>query len=256
MNFLFTIILGVVEGITEFLPISSTGHLVLTSKLLGLAQTDFLKSFEIAIQLGAILSVVVIYFKTLVLNKDVIKKVAAAFIPTGILGFILYKFVKTYLLESNKVILWSLLVGGILIIIFELLHKEKETAHEDIKDISYPKAALIGVAQSLAMIPGVSRSAATILGGLLLDIKRKTIVEFSFLLAVPTMLAATVYDLYKSSGSFAAGDFQYLALGFVVSFFVAWASVKFLLRFVKNHSFIAFGVYRILAAMVFWLIIF
>lgn len=137
-----------------------------------------------------------------------------------------------------------------------MLHKEKETARESIKDISYRKAALIGVAQSVAMIPGVSRSGATILGGLLLNIKRETIVEFSFLLAVPTMLAATVYDLYKSAGSFSGGEFNYLALGFVVSFVVSWATVKFFLHFVKNHSFVAFGVYRILIALVFWFIVF
>jgi len=252
MNYFHSIILGAVEGITEFLPISSTGHLILTSHLLGLSQTEFIKTFEIAIQLGAIWAVVVLYWKSLFTNFKVIQRIAAAFVPTAILGLIFYKFIKSILFNSQQVVLWSLLVGGIILIVFELLYKEKEDAGAEIGDISFKKAFMIGVFQSLAMVPGVSRSAATIIGGLLLGLKRKTIVEFSFLLAVPTMLAAAVLDLSKNVASFSGDQFFFLAVGFVVSFIVATLSIKFFLYFIKNHNFIGFGIYRVLVALLFW----
>lgn len=256
MNLITAMIFGVVEGITEFLPISSTGHLILTANLLNTPQTDFLKSFEIAIQLGAILSVVVLYWKSLLVKFSVLKKIAAAFIPTAIIGFLLYKVLKTFLLENSAIVLWSLAVGGVLIIIFEIFYKQKETAIDDIGSISYPKAFLIGIFQSIAIIPGVSRSAATIIGGLMLGLKRKTIVEFSFLLAVPTMLAATAFDLLKSAPSFNNGQFIYLAVGFIVSFITALLAIKFLLYFIKNHNFVSFAIYRIVLAILMFLILF
>lgn len=255
MDFLQAIIFGVVQGISEFLPISSTGHLILTGRLLGLAQTEFLKSFEIAIQLGSILAVIVLYWQQLFADWEIIKRIAVAFIPTGILGLIFYKLIKLFLLGSNAVVLWSLFLGGVLLIIFELWHQEKEMADGKITEISYGKSFLIGLAQSVAMIPGVSRSAATILGGLALGIKRKTIVEFSFLLAVPTMIAATFFDLYKNWQQFSLNQFEFLAIGFIVAFLIALASIKFLLNFIKTHSFMPFGVYRIALALAFWLLI-
>ena len=244
------LILGVVEGVTEFLPISSTGHLIIASKLLGMAQTDFLKTFDIAIQLGAILSVVVLYWKSLLVDIEVIKRVAAAFIPTAVLGFGLYKVVKKVLLGNTHVVLWSLLLGGIFLVVFELLHKEKRDAIDDIKHITLPQAAIIGVFQSIAMIPGVSRSAATIIGGLCLGIGRKTIVEFSFLLACPTMAAATGLDLLKSAHDFSMDQFSFLAIGFFAAFAVGIISIQFLLFFVRNNNFISFGIYRIIAAII------
>lgn len=251
MNFLSATILGVVEGISEFLPISSTGHLVLTSHLMGLTQSNFLKSFEIAIQLGAILAVVVLYGKRFAMDSKVIARIAAAFIPTAIIGFIFYKKVKNVLLGSNQVILWSLLLGGIFLIIFELVHREKENALEEISSMSFAQAFMIGIFQSIAIIPGVSRAAATIIGGLILGLKRKTIVEFSFLLAVPTMGAAVGLDLIKSAGTFKHSDFLYLFIGFSVSFIVALLSIRFLLGFIKRNNFIPFGIYRILLALAF-----
>jgi len=251
MSVLHSLILGIVEGVTEFLPISSTGHLMLASTLLKIQQTDFQKSFDIIIQLGAILAVVVLYWKRL-WQWETIKKLFVAFVPTAILGLALYKVVKSYLLGSDAVVLWALLLGGIILIIFELLHKEKPTAVEDFSAISYGQAVVIGLFQSIAIIPGVSRSAATIVGGLLLGLKRKTIVEFSFLLAVPTMLAASALDLYKSAGSFASADWAPLVVGFVVSFLVAMVAIKWLLRFIQKNSFIGFGVYRIVVAVLFW----
>lgn len=249
MDLLHALILGVVEGVTEFLPISSTGHLIITSKMLGMARTDFLKTFDIAIQLGAILSVVVLYWRSLLVDLEVIKRVAAAFIPTAVLGLISYKFVKDVLLDSTQVVLWSLLAGGIVLIVFELIHREKHDAITEIKQMPLGHAALIGVFQSIAMVPGVSRSAATILGGLCLGVSRKAIVEFSFLLACPTMAAATGLDLIKSAHAFTPDQFSFLTVGFLAAFAVGILSIQFLLYFVRNHNFIWFGVYRIIFAL-------
>jgi undecaprenyl-diphosphatase len=254
MTELHSLFLGVVEGITEFLPISSTGHLILASELLKIPQTNFQKSFEVIIQLGAIASVIALYWKSL-FNAEHIKKLIIAFIPTGVIGLTLYKIVKTYLLGNDQIVLWSLFLGGIALIVFEHIHKEPESAVEGIGAISYKQSFLIGVFQAVAIIPGVSRSASTIVGGLLLGLKRTTIVEFSFLLAVPTMLAASGLDLLKNASSFSMDQFGVLAIGFVTSFIVAILSIKFLLRFIKNHNFTSFGIYRILIAIAFWFII-
>jgi len=251
MDILHSIIIGIIEGITEFLPISSTAHMVLAARVMAIAQTDFVKSFEIVIQFGAILSVIVLYWRRFLVDMESLKRVVAAFIPTAILGFILYKFIKTYLIDNQTIIVWALLLGGIVLILFELFHKEKESAHEDISTIPYAKCFAIGLFQSLAMFPGVSRSAATIIGGLSLNLKRQTIVEFSFLLAVPTMLAASVLDLVKSGSSFSPDQFILLAVGFIVSFVVALLSIKFLINYIKKHTFIPFGIYRIIIALVF-----
>jgi len=252
MEYVNSLVLGIVQGISEFLPISSTGHLILTARLLGLTQTEFLKTFEIVIQLGSILSILFLYWKRFFVDRESLKRVIVAFIPTGILGFIFYKIIKSFLLSSETVVLWTLLLGGAFLIFFEIFYKEKPEAHENIATLPYKKAAILGLFQSIAMIPGVSRSAATIIGGLSLGLKRKTIVEFSFLLAVPTMLAASAFDLFKNAASFNAGQFNFLAIGFIASFIVSLLSVKFLLNFIKKHTFIPFGAYRIVAAIVFW----
>lgn len=254
MTILQSFILGLVEGVTEFLPISSTGHLTLVSELLKISQSNFTKSFEIIIQLGAILSVVVLYWQAF-LNIENLKKIIVAFIPTGVIGLALYKVVKTYFIGNQVVVLWALALGGLALIIFELWHKEPENALESIEKISYKQSLWIGLCQSLAIIPGVSRSAATIVGGLLSGLKRKTIVEFSFLLAVPTMLAASLLDIVKNASSFSKDQFGVLAVGFLVSFLVAMVSIKFLLGFIKNNNFVLFGIYRVLVAVIFWLII-
>ena len=253
MNIVQAIIFGVVEGVSEFLPISSTGHLMLTARYLGISQTEFVKSFEIAIQLGAILAVVVLYWKTLIKGGDIYLKLLAAFIPTAVIGGILYKVVKGFLLESNTVVLWALFLGGIAIIIFEWLHREKVSAAAELSEISYPQAVLIGCFQSLAIVPGVSRAAATIVGGLMVGLRRKTIVEFSFLLAIPTMAAAVGLDLFRSANTFNREQFLVLSIGFLVSFAVALLAIRFLLVFIKKHTFIPFGIYRILLAVAFWI---
>lgn len=255
MHIVSVLIFGIVEGITEFLPVSSTGHLMLTAKLLQISQSEFIKSFEIVIQLGAILAVVVLYWDRLIKSREIWKRLLVAFIPAACIGALFYKMIKRCLLGNNEVVLWSLFIGGLFLIIFELLHREKKGAVEELSAVSYPQALVIGLFQSAAMIPGVSRAAATIIGGLVAGLKRKTIVEFSFLLAVPTMLAATALDLFKSARVFQPDQFVSLGTGFIVSFLVALVTIKFLLSFIKRHSFIAFGVYRIIIALVFWSIL-
>ena len=256
MTIITSILLGIVEGVTEFLPISSTGHLILVSELLKIAQTDFVKSFEVIIQLGAILAVVALYWRKLLLNWAILKKVIAAFLPTAILGLLFYKIIKTYLLGNSQIVLWALLVGGIFLILFEIWHHEEPGDRGELEQISYPQAVALGLCQSLAMIPGVSRSAATIVGGLALRIKRETIVEFSFLLAVPTMAAATGLDLLKSSINFSVNEWGMLAIGFFVSFIVALFAIQSFLKYIRHHDFIAFGIYRVAIALVFFSILF
>jgi undecaprenyl-diphosphatase len=278
MDYLQAIILSIVEGLTEFLPISSTGHLVLASKLLNVMQTDFVKSFEIIIQLGAIFAIIFLYWRIISKNILVWKKIVIAFIPTAIIGFLLYKFIKSFLLGNSLVTLLALLIGGLLIIILEkiyksstfshgadnslnkynsqkVLDKEKDHHADSIEKISYKNAFLIGIFQSISVIPGVSRSAATIISALFLGTKRTTAVEFSFLLAIPTMLAATVLDVAKSNFSFTPSEYSILLTGFIGSFLVAIIAVKFLLNFIKKHTFIPFGIYRIILAIIFGLFI-
>lgn len=255
MTLLQAALLGIVEGVTEFLPISSTAHLMLAQRMIGVESTEMVKSFDIAIQSGAILAVVVIYWNLLLSNRKLWKTVLAAFIPTAIIGFILHSAVKTYLLGNVWVACWALVVGGIVLVAFEWFYHDKSAPIRDSGKITTGRAVLIGIAQSLAIIPGVSRSAAAILCGMSAGISRKAIVEFSFLLAIPTMAAATALDLVKSYDAFTADDAMLIGVGFIFSFLTAYASIKWLLRYVQTHSFIAFGLYRIVVgAGVLWLI--
>lgn len=255
MTWVQAVVLGVVEGVTEFLPVSSTAHLVLASHILRIGQTDFMKSFEIVIQLGAILAVIVLYWRQL-MNMSVIKRLLVAFLPTGLLGFVFYGVVKTYLLENNAVILATLFFGGLFLVIFEKLHIERADAIDDIATISYTKCLMIGFFQSIAMVPGMSRSASTIIGGLVMGFKREVIVAFSFLLAIPTMIAATGFDLIKSAHLFSGDQAMLLATGFIMAFFTAIVGIKFFLAYVQKHSFIVFGAYRMIIAVVFFLLFF
>jgi undecaprenyl-diphosphatase len=253
MNFFQAIILSVVEGITEFLPISSTGHLILTTNLLGIPETDFVKSFEIYIQLGAILAVVVLYAKKYIQNLRVWKNIIVAFIPTALIGFVMYSFVKNYLLGNSMVVVLSLLIGGGLLIWLEKIHHEKDQAISTIEDLTSKQSFLIGVAQSLSIVPGVSRSASTILGAMFLGAKRETAVEFSFLLAIPTMLAASGYDLLKSNFAFTSNEWLLIATGFIGSFITALIIIRWFIKFVQKNTFVPFGIYRIVLGVIFLL---
>jgi undecaprenyl-diphosphatase len=254
MDILQAALLGIIEGAAEFLPISSTGHLILAGELMRIPATDFYKSFEIVIQLGAILAVVVLYIRSL-LNIEVLKRLAVAFIPTGIIGLAFYHLIKTYLLGNSTVVVSALLLGGIMLILFELARAERFQYDLPVSSITYKQAFVIGLFQAIAIVPGVSRSAATIVGGLLLELPRKTIVEFSFLLAVPTMAAATGLDILKNYGSFSADGMSLIAVGFIVSFVVALLAIKFFLSYVRTHGFLPFGIYRVIVAALFWLLL-
>lgn len=258
MNIVQALLLSIVEGISEFLPISSTGHLILASKLLSVAQTDFTKSFEIIIQLGAILAVVVIYFRKIVKNFGLWKKLLVAFIPTGIVGLILYKIIKTSLLGNYSIVIFSLFVGGVLMLVLERIFNSQtqEKGTQELENVSLTKSALIGVVQSISVIPGVSRAAATIYGGMGVGLNRKTAVEFSFLLAIPTMLASSAFDFYKSRDMLLQSqNLGILLVGFIGSFITALITVKWLTNYVQKHTFVGFAVYRIVAAIAFLLLI-
>lgn len=254
MQSLDAIILGVVEGITEFLPISSTGHLVLASHLLGLPETDFLKSFEVVIQLGAILAVVLLYWRKLFFDRDLIQRIIVALIPALGIGFLFYATIRS-LLASQATVVVALFIGGVALILFERYRKDPAYP-TTVETISYRQALLIGIGQALSVIPGVSRAGATIFSGLFVGLSRTAAVEFSFLVGVPTMIAATTLDVVRNHAAFSVEDIQSLMIGFMVSFVVAIIAIKFLLRYVETHSFIAFGVYRMVVAVVFALIFF
>ena len=252
MTVVESIILGIVEGLTEFLPISSTGHLILVSHLLGIKQTAAHKTFEVAIQLGSILAVVFLYKDRLFRDIELWKKLIVAFIPTGALGFLLYKLIKS--LFSPYIVSIMLVIGGVIFLIIEYLHRNKDYPIKSLEDVSYPKAFLIGVFQSFAMVPGTSRSGASIIGGLLLGLDRKVAAEFSFLLAVPTMFVATGYDVYKNYQVFQLDNWITLITGFITAFIFAVISIKLLLGFIKNHTFIPFGIYRIIIGVLYFMI--
>ena len=256
MNYLQAVILSVVEGISEFLPVSSTGHLILTGFILRIPQTEFVKSFEIFIQLGAVFSIVFLYKDTIFKKFTVWKKVLAAFIPTAVVGLMLYKMIKYYLLGNSIVTVAALFIGGIIFIIIEKIYQKKKAEIVSIEALSYPKAILVGLIQSLSVIPGVSRSGATIFGSMMLGVSREAAVEMSFWLAIPTMLAATGLDLVKSGFQLSLNEYSLLIVGFIGSFITAFFTAKFLLNFIKKNNFIPFGIYRIVLAILFWIVFF
>lgn len=251
-------ILGIVEGVTEFLPISSTGHLILAGEALGFTG-DTANTFEIFIQLGAILAVVWTYRGKIFdffgasgkeesrKSLNLWMKVFVAFLPAAIVGFLLHDTVKEYLFRP-EVVAGSLIVGGILILVIESLVKKFSV--DSLEKVSWKKSLSVGFAQILALIPGVSRSGATILGGMVSGMNRVTATEFSFFLAIPTMFAATLYDLYKSASLLQASDFPMFAVGFLVSFFSALVVIQFLLKFVSTHTFRVFAWYRIVLGVI------
>lgn len=254
MHPLEAVLLGVIEGAAEFLPISSTGHLILASSLLSIPDSASLTSFIIAIQCGAIAAVLVTYWRSF-LNIRLLSKLAVAFLPTAVIGVTIYRLVKDVLLGNELIVVAALFIGGVLLILFERWHRESPDATDSIDGISYTQALKLGLFQSIAMIPGVSRSGATILGGLLLGLKRTTIVQFSFLLAVPTMIAATGYDLSQSYQDFSADSWNLIAIGTASAFVSALVALRFLLAYVKKHDFTVFGVYRIVLATLFFFIV-
>lgn len=248
MDFITALILGFVEGITEFLPVSSTGHLILASNALGIENNEFLKLFEIVIQTGAILAVIFIYWKELMKDKHYIIKISVAFFPTGVLGLLLHKIVKQYLF-TPMVVCSALFVGGIVLLLLE-----KFTSRIPKKELTYKHYFFLGVFQCLAFVPGVSRSASTILGGRLLGLSREEAVKFSFLLAIPTILSASAYSLLKVSYPISTMEIYYLLAGLVSAFVFGFLSIKVFLKWLDHRTFIACGIYRMVFAIMYFFV--
>ncbi len=252
MDLIDVIILAIIEGITEFLPVSSTGHMIIASSFMGIETEDFTKLFTIIIQLGAILSVVVLYWKRFFQSLDFYFKLMVAFIPAAVLGFLLNDVIDQ-LLESPITVAISLLIGGFILLKVDSWFRSNEdfdlknpTAHTE---ISYLTALKIGFFQCLGMIPGVSRSGASIVGGMTQKINRKTAAEFSFFLAVPTMLGATVkksYDYYTQGWVLSGDQVNYLIIGNIIAFIVAFLAIKSFISFLSKKGFKLFGYYRII----------
>ena len=257
MDTIQTIIIAIVEGLTEFLPVSSTGHMIITEKLLQIPDNDYTKMFTVAIQLGAILAVVVLYWKKFFdfKNWQFYFKLIVGVIPAIILGLLFSDKIDA-LLESTLTVAVSLLLGGIVLLFIDRIFKHNTVASE--KQVSFLQSFIIGTWQCLAMIPGVSRSAASIIGGMQQKLTRSEAAEFSFFLAVPTMLAATGYKLlkhYKESGGFTGEEIKQLAIGNVVAFIVAILAIKFFIGFVKKYGFRIWGIYRIIVGIILLLLI-
>ena len=249
MNLAQTIFLAIIEGITEFLPISSTGHLILAAQLLRIPPSEFSKSFAIFIQLGAILGVVWLYWKEILQNTKLWRPLTAAFVPTAIVGFVLYKLIKHFLLGNSTITVIALFSGGVVLIFLEKFFRYKKSL--TIETLNLKQAVTVGLCQALSIVPGVSRAAATIVGGLTIGMNREEAVKFSFLLAIPTMAAAAALDLTKSSLAFTPHQWWLLLVGFGVAAVTAITTVKMFVRFIAKHDFIPFGIYRIAAAIAF-----
>ena len=250
MNYFEAVILAIIEGLTEFLPVSSTGHMIIGSSFMGIASDPFVKLFTVAIQLGAILSVVVLYFKRFFKSINFYIKLIVAFIPAAIFGLLLSKKIDE-LLESPMAVGISLLVGGIILLFVDKWFN-KPTINEE-EDVTYLTALKIGFFQCIAMIPGVSRSGATIIGGMSQKLSRKVAAEFSFFLAVPTMFAATgkkLFDFYKEGNTITPEQTNLLIIGNVVAFIVALLAIKSFIGYLNKHGFKMFGWYRIVAGLI------
>lgn len=251
MSTIDAIIIAIVEGITEFLPVSSTGHMIITERVLGVEATDFTRLFTVGIQLGAILAVIVLYWKRFVKplqsgNWNFYIKLIVAVVPALLLGFIFSDKIDE-LLDNATVVAITMIAGGVVLLFIDNLFKEHPVQSEE--QISYPKAFIIGIWQCIAMIPGVSRSAASIIGGMQQKLTRKLAAEFSFFLAVPTMAAATGYKLLKGYKTLNTSDIKLFAIGNIVAFVVAVIAIKFFIGFLQKHGFKLFGYYRIIAGI-------
>lgn len=252
MSLIDAILTAIVEGLTEFLPISSTGHMILLNYLLGNHEDAFTSTFEIVIQLGAIMAIVLLYAKRFILKFDIYGKLFVAFIPSAVLGALFYKIIKTYLF-NHWVVATSLIIGGIILILLDKRMVRGEQTPEELENISYKQAFFIGCFQCISMIPGVSRAAATIIGGMFNGLSKKSAAEFSFLLAIPTMIAASAKDLFEFEGTISGDQWTTIGIGFMVAFITAIFAVKWFVKLLEKHGFIGFGWYRIAVGVLFLL---
>ncbi len=250
MSYIQAFILAIIEGITEFLPVSSTGHMILAQSLMDMKNPEFAKTFEIVIQLGAIVAVLLLYIKRFLVGINIYLKLFVAFLPTGVIGLLAYKIIKHYLFNPFTVSI-SLIIGGVVLIALDKWTELKESEYKEIEDISYSGAIKIGLIQCLSMIPGVSRAAATIFGGVFSGFNRKQAAEFSFLLAIPTMFAASGYDLLKEHENIHSSDITILLFGAFIAFVVAIIAVKGFIAFLTKYGFKHFGYYRIILGVLF-----
>ena len=255
MSWLQAILIAIVEGLTEFLPVSSTGHMIIAQKMLNVPNSEFVKAFTVIIQFGAILSVLVLYSKRFLQSVDFYLKLLIAFIPAAIFGF-LFSDKIDMMLESVTVVATMLILGGILMLFVDKWFSKVA----DNQAITNKRALIIGLAQCVAMIPGVSRSMATIVGGMALKLDRKNAAEFSFFLAVPTMFAASAYKLLKlfmnpESKAILMDNISTLIIGNVVAFIVAILAIRFFIGFISKYGFKAFGYYRIVVGVIIWVLI-
>ncbi len=253
MDYFQSIIIGIIEGFTEFLPISSTGHMIVAEHYLGIAQSDLTKAYDVIIQFAAILAVMLIYREKISFKKIVLwEKLLVAFLPLGVIGFLLRHQIKA--LFSVQIVAWMFIIGGVVFLIVEYFYNEEARERvQDVEQVSWMQAVAVGFAQVFALIPGTSRAGATIIGGLLAGLDRKTSAEFSFLLAIPVMAAVSGYDLLKHYHAFAHAQWGPYLVGFVVAFVVAWITIKLFLAFLSRFTFVPFGIYRILfGAFLLW----
>jgi undecaprenyl-diphosphatase len=248
------IIIGIIEGFTEFLPISSTGHMIVASEFLGISQDSLTKAYEVIIQFAAIMAVMLIYKEKITFKKTKLwTKLFVAFLPLAAIGYIFKDQIKA--LFTVETVAWMFIVGGIIFLILEYFYQEKESHVSDVEEVTFMQAIWVGIAQVFALIPGTSRAGATIIGGLLVGLDRKTSAEFSFLLAIPVMAAVSGYDLLKHYQDFADANWGAFIIGFVVAFVVAYITIKLFLAFIQRFTFVAFGIYRIIFGIILLMII-
>ncbi len=254
MDILQAIIIGIIEGFTEFLPISSTGHMIVASKFLGIEQSAVVKAYEVIIQFAAILAVILLYREKINFKEiNLWSKIVGAFFPLAIIGFILKDWVKE--IFNVETVAYMFIIGGIVFIVVEYFHKDKESTAQNIEEVTWKQAMSIGFAQVLSLVPGTSRAGSTIIGGMLSGVSRKASTEFSFLLAIPVMMAVSGYDLLKHYKDFIGADITAFAIGFVVAFMVAYVTIKMFIVFLQRFTFVAFGIYRIIFGVILLMII-
>ena len=254
MDILQAIIIGIIEGFTEFLPISSTGHMIVASQFLGIEKSAVIDAYMVIIQFAAILAVMLLYREKINIKEIALwQKIMAAFLPLAVVGFLLKDWIKEIFVTQT--VAWMFIIGGIIFIVVEYFHKDEEKESKEIDEVTWKQALTIGFGQIFSLVPGTSRAGSTIIAGMLSGVNRKTSTEFSFLLAIPVMMAVSGYDLLKHYQDFIGADLTAFVVGFVVAFLVAYATIKLLIVFLQRFTFVAFGIYRIIFGIILLMIL-
>jgi len=254
MDIIQAIIIGIIEGFTEFLPISSTGHMIVASQFLGIEKSAVIDAYMVIIQFAAILAVMLLYREKIDIKEiDLWQKIMVAFLPLAVVGFLLKDWIKEIFVSST--VAWMFIIGGIIFIVVEYFHKDEEKESKEIDEVTWRQALIIGFGQIFSLVPGTSRAGSTIIAGMLSGVNRKTSTEFSFLLAIPVMMAVSGYDLLKHYKDFIGADLTAFVVGFIVAFMVAYATIKLLIVFLQRFTFVAFGIYRIIFGIILLMIL-